>query len=134
VFNASLVVDSKVVISAVGVDNDGSRLFLGREDGMLEEFSIDAGSADGVTASLTARKPLALRVSTLSAITHYMYHAFGKGISCPFRRALSHAHMVSGIAAFPCISTATHHRSPPSYAIALPGCIIRRRFCSFCPF
>lgn len=61
VFNANLVLDRKAVITAVGIDHEGSRVFLGLEEGMLEEYSLDMINASPV-CSLTARKPIAAKV------------------------------------------------------------------------
>lgn len=67
VFNANLVLDRKAVITAVGIDHEGSRVFLGLEEGMLEEYSLDMINASPV-CSLTARKPIAAKQLILSIL------------------------------------------------------------------
>jgi len=61
VFNANLVLDRKAVITAVAIDPEGRRVFLGLEEGMLEEYSLDMIDTSPV-CSLTARKPIAAKV------------------------------------------------------------------------
>jgi hypothetical protein len=61
IFNANLVLDRKAVITAVGIDHESSRVFLGLEEGMLEEYSLDMVDTSPV-CSLTARKPIAAKV------------------------------------------------------------------------
>ena len=63
VFNSTLIIDRKAVITAVAIDHDGSRLFIGLEDGILEEYSLQSDEK-AVAASLTARKPISARVSS----------------------------------------------------------------------
>ena len=69
VFNANLVLDRKALITAVGIDHEGSRVFLGVEEGMLEEYSLDIVNTRPI-CSLTARKPIAAKVRTQ---THYYF-------------------------------------------------------------
>lgn len=61
VFVASLLLDKKSVVTAVALDHDGSRAFLGLEQGILEEYTL-AHVEDGIKASLTARKPIVFKV------------------------------------------------------------------------
>jgi hypothetical protein len=61
VFNANLVLDRKAVITAVGIDHEGSRVFLGLEEGMLEEYSLNMIDTSPI-CSLTARKPIVAKV------------------------------------------------------------------------
>lgn len=63
VFNANLVLDRKALITTVGIDHEGSRVFLGVEEGMLEEYSLDIIDTRP-TCSLAARKPIAAKVRT----------------------------------------------------------------------
>ena len=66
-FTAALLLDrrqqhaSSAAITAVGVDQAGQRLYLGLEDGLLEEHTI-LRSSSGVRASLAARKHAAKKV------------------------------------------------------------------------
>lgn len=71
VFNSTLVIDRKAVITSVAIDHDGSRLFLGIEDGMLEEYSLQSDEKR-VAASLTARKPISARVSSSSILPPFL--------------------------------------------------------------
>jgi len=62
VFFSSLVIDRRAAaITAVGVDASGRRAFLGLDDGMLEEYSLER-AGDAALASLTARKPIVHKV------------------------------------------------------------------------
>ena len=49
-------------IRAVAVDEAGQRLYLGMEDGLLEEHSLATAGGGGGGASLTARKHVSKRV------------------------------------------------------------------------
>lgn len=65
-YTAALLLDrrqaaSGAAITAVAVDPSGQRLFLGLEDGVLEEHAI-LRAGDGVWASLAARKHAAKKV------------------------------------------------------------------------
>ena len=66
-FQAGLVLDRRQAgqnvpaITAVAMEHAGRRLFLGLEDGWLEEHALLRGGA-GVSASLAARKHAAKRV------------------------------------------------------------------------
>ena len=63
-FTAALVLDRRQqagAISAVGVDQAGRRLYLGLEDGVLEEHAIVRNEL-GARASLAARKHAAKKV------------------------------------------------------------------------
>lgn len=61
VFNATMVLDRRAVVTATAIDEQGTRMFLGLEEGMLEEYAL---AVDGsvATASLTARKPIVAKV------------------------------------------------------------------------
>ena len=62
VFNATLILDRRgSQITAVGIDHQGTRLFVGLEDGMLEEYDVTVDE-NGARTSLTARKPITAKV------------------------------------------------------------------------
>jgi hypothetical protein len=64
IFDAWQVLDRrKSAITAVAVDHTGSRLFLGLEDGVLEEYALINRHNGTPYASLTAKKPITLKVS-----------------------------------------------------------------------
>ena len=49
-------------VRAVGVDQAGQRLYLGLEDGVLEEYAVLQQGSRGVQASLSARKHVCRKV------------------------------------------------------------------------
>ena len=71
-FTAALVLDrrqqsSAAAITAVAVDQAGQRLYLGLEDGVLEEHAILRTESGGVRASLAARKHATKKVRLRAA-------------------------------------------------------------------
>ena len=120
VLNSTLVLDRKAVITAVAIDHHGSRIFLGLEDGMLEEYTLTMGES-GVSASLTARKPIVAKVnhrhfpSFLNSYTRH--HLCSTPISLLFN--------------FP---TAAHPFHPSSHLCQLSSSINGRCSTAICPF
>lgn len=66
-FTAALLLDRRQgTITGVALSQGGQRLYLGLEDGVLEEHAIHI-AAQGARASLAARKHAAKRVRTAAA-------------------------------------------------------------------
>jgi hypothetical protein len=113
VFNANLVLDRKSVITAVGIDHEGSRVFLGLEEGMLEEYSLDMLETSP-TCSLTARKPIAAKVTNIKT------SSLDTDTASPPNLSINsyHLHLINWMFTR---CAGTHYIYPTSYISKLPS-------------
>lgn len=91
-FTAALLLDRRhaantAAITAVAVDQAGCRLYLGLEDGVLEEHAILHSSA-GVRASLAARKHAAKKVRRRRALLNMQAPPFPFTSLCGMLQAI----------------------------------------------